>query len=858
MSSRARNQKRRRAAVPVEEPAAALDAAAAIPSAARRRLAQFRELAERHPTLGAALLVGLLVLVYLWPALIDGELLSPVALLYRAPPWTHVAPSDLSSYLNPLLIDVAIGHYPWNAFARAALRDGTLPLWSQHTFAGVPFLANPQTVVFSPFSLPIWLLPFHYGLAVSAAVKLWTAGFGAYLLTRELRLGFLPGLLAAVGYALCSFQIVWLTHETLPAVAALLPWMLWLTERALRRRSSGALIGLAAATAFALSGGHPGTQVHVLAATAVFAVIRCTTVRDLAERERAQRVALVAGALVAGCLLVAVMFLPELLSARGTLGTEARKGPAAAATNPALAMPAQSLLSTLFPDWWGRPSSIDVAATRSPQMLANYNERTFYAGVVVLLLAFVGALSPGAWRRKAPFAALAVLALAVTVRAPGIHQLLEHLPVFSVIQNQRLSFVFELGAAVLAAFGLQALIERPREITWQFAIPAVSLCVALGAIVAIGPTGSAIGRTARHFWSGTSFDNADVVTLTSITWLTLFSLAVAVAFLAWRRWPARRYAIATALVLVAALDMLHFATGYQPIAPAAKSVPPQTPAIDYVAARAADGRVVGVGDALPNGWSLLYGLRDVRGYDPPQPSLRYYHLWRRAVPEQIGWAPFRIDSLTPLTIQVFSTLGARYVVTRPGVAELPRDTREYRWLRRVYSGQDATIFENSAAAPRVELPRKIVVAADDDEAVDAIISDQFDPAHDVVVERDAAGAAALAAAPPARGTVRVVDESNATVTLSANLDRRGLVVLNDNFAQGWTVRVDGREQPAVLVNDVMRGVVVSGGSHEIEWSYSPPGFKLGLAVSAVSLFALAGAAGALLLRRRRDRGASVR
>jgi Bacterial membrane protein YfhO len=861
MSSRARSHKRRRAAVPagrasavsapVEEPSHAPDAVAAMPTAGRRRLAHARDLAEHRPTLGAALLLGLLVLAYLWSALIGGELLSPVALMYRAPPWTHLAPSDLSSYLNPLLVDVPMSHYPWNAFARSALRDGTLPLWSQHAFAGVPFLANPQTVVFSPFSFPIWLLPLNYGLGVSAAVKLWAAGFGTFLLVRELRLGFLPGLLAGIGYALCSFQVVWLTHETLPAVAALLPWMLWLAERSLHHRSPGALIGLAAATGFALTGGHPGTQVHVLAATAVFAAIRCMTVRDLAGRERAQRVGMVAGALVAGCLLAAVVFLPELLSSRGTLGTEARKGPAAAATNPALAMPAKALLTTLFPDWWGRPSGFDVTASRAPQMLVNYNERTFYAGIVVLLLAFVGALSPGAWRRKGPFLALAVLALAITVRAPGIHQLLEHLPVFSVIQNQRLSFVFELGAAVLAAFGLQSLIERPREITWQFAIPVVALVVALGALVAIGPSGAAIGKTGRHFWTGTSFDDADVVTLTSIAWLMLFALAVLAAFFASRRWPGRRYAIAAALVLVAALDMLHFANGYQPIAPASKSVPPRTPAIDYLAARADEGRVIGVGDTLPNGWTLLYGLRDVRGYDPPQPSLRYYDLWRRAVPQQIGWAPFRIDSLTPLTIQVFSTLGARYVIARPQVAELPRDTREFRWLRRVYAGDDATIFQNSAAPPRVLLPSRVVVTGDGEETVDALVSDQFDPAHDVVVERDAVGAQALADAPPARGSVRVSHETNATVTLDADLDRRGLVVLNDNFAKGWTVRVDGGEQPGVLVNGVMRGVIVDAGRHDITWSYSPPGLKLGAAISLITLAGLLAAAGALVARRRR-------
>src|SRR3954454_1221898 len=59
-----------------------------------------------HPSLSAALLFGLLVLVYLWPALVQGELLSPISVLYGSTPWTPFLPDDVSSYLNPLLSDV--------------------------------------------------------------------------------------------------------------------------------------------------------------------------------------------------------------------------------------------------------------------------------------------------------------------------------------------------------------------------------------------------------------------------------------------------------------------------------------------------------------------------------------------------------------------------------------------------------------------------------------------------------------------------------------------------------------------------------------------------------------------------------
>jgi hypothetical protein len=62
--------------------------------------------------------------------------------------------------------------------------------------SGTPFLGNAQTALFSPFSFPLWVLPLSFALGFAAALKLWMAAFGTYLLARELRLGFWPAVLA--------------------------------------------------------------------------------------------------------------------------------------------------------------------------------------------------------------------------------------------------------------------------------------------------------------------------------------------------------------------------------------------------------------------------------------------------------------------------------------------------------------------------------------------------------------------------------------------------------------------------------------------------------------------------------------
>jgi hypothetical protein len=814
-----------------------------------------------HPSLAAALLFGLFVLVYLWPALVQGELLSPTSLLYGRTPWTPFVPGDIHNYLNGLLSDVPTADYPWRFLIRQLLHEGTFPSWNPYVFGGIPLWSNPQTGLFSVFSLPLWILPLNYGIGVGAALKLWAAAFGSYLLVRELRLGFLPALLAGVCFSFSAINIVWLTHETLPAVAALLPWMLWLVERIYGGdRRLGLLLGLAAATAIGLGGGHPGMQVHLVAAAGMYALLRMAFLpRETPIGERLRPFGFAIGGLLLGIVLMSVMLLPEALSSQGTIGTAARGH--GHSTLPGTQMPLTTIRTVLFPDWWGRPSGYDAGGPiteLAPNVFVpvNYNERTFYAGAVGLLLALIG-IAGGRWRRRGPFVVLAVLGLAIPLHLPGLYQLVTHLPVFDQVQNQRLHFVWALALSVLAAFGLQALVERPagdrrRRLGLAVGAPVLGVVALIGA--GAGGGGRAVSDTVTHFLTGRDFQSAAVVALTSAVWYLLFAAGVVAAVLAMRRWPERHTWIAAGVVLLAAADMLHFAVGYQPMAPASKSIPPRSDAIRFLQQHRDEGRIVGVGEAARNDWMLTYGLRDIRGYDPPQPSKRYLRLWREAEPEQLDWIAFSMESFTPAALQVASMLGARYVVADPGSQLAGGEGQEagagsFRGLRVAYDGVDARVFSNARAVPRAMVAPRVRVVAGEDEARAVLVEEQFDPRRTVVVERgaegtDAMGAlgAAAAAGAISSGRVSVTDESNASVAIRASLTRPGLVALNDAWAPGWSVQVDGHGTAPVRVNDVMRGVAVGAGTHEVKWSYRVPGLRAGVALSLLGLVLCAGIA----------------
>jgi uncharacterized membrane protein YfhO len=75
------------------------------------------------------------------------------------------------------------------------------------------------------------------------------------------------------------------------------------------------------------------------------------------------------------------------------------------------------------------------------------------------------------------------------------------------------------------------------------------------------------------------------------------------------------------------------------------------------------------------------------------------------------------------------------------------------------------------------------------------------------------------------------------------------VVIVDAYDPGWRAWVDGRETSVLRANVAFRAVAVGAGRHEVELRYRPRALGAGIAVSALSLLALA--AGGVVASRRR-------
>jgi hypothetical protein len=177
---------------------------------------------------------------------------------------------------------------------------------------------------------------------------------------------------------------------------------------------------------------------------------------------------------------------------------------------------------------------------------------------------------------------------------------------------------------------------------------------------------------------------------------------------------AARGAITGALCVgVAALDLFSWGMGFNPSSPPA-TVYPITPGIGWLQQNAGDALIaplnrtwsLGVrppeGAILPPNALTVYQLHDLSGYD----SLIPRRVKRRI--EVVGGenpSPPENGNLVFIkSARAARALGARFLVTAPGVGELDGEGT----LRRVYDGPDMTIYENEqggrAVAPAGDAP----------------------------------------------------------------------------------------------------------------------------------------------------------
>jgi hypothetical protein len=159
--------------------------------------------------------------------------------------------------------DLLAEYIPVTRFlVRSWQETGELPLWCPFSFGGMPFVHDIEVTAFYPPHLPLYVLPERYvGSAVSWLILVHVIGAGLcmYAYARTQGLGQGGSLVAGIGY---MFAGNWLIHllavgHVWMAPLAWLPLVLLLLEGALLRGSVLRAVWAGAAFALIVLGAHP-------------------------------------------------------------------------------------------------------------------------------------------------------------------------------------------------------------------------------------------------------------------------------------------------------------------------------------------------------------------------------------------------------------------------------------------------------------------------------------------------------------------------------------------------------------------------------------------------------------------------
>ena len=99
--------------------------------------------------------------------------------------------------------------------------------------------------------------------------------------------------------------------------------------------------------------------------------------------------------------------------------------------------------------------------------------------------------------------------------------------------------------------------------------------------------------------------------------------------------------------------------------------------------------------------------------------------------------------------------------------------------------------------------------------------------------------------------VEFVEYTPTHISLQVDMVDNGLLVLSDVYYPGWLARMDGQRAPIYRANYLLRAVPVEVGQHRVEVYYDPPLFKVGLAITVLTLLASGALLGGVALSYRR-------
>ena len=636
--------------------------------------------------------------------------------------------------------------------------------------------------------LPLWN-PYAFGghpfladlqSAVFYPIRLMTIllsipwGFSLYALELEAIFHFFLASLLTYGGYLTSYPALQLT---ILETDVWLPLLLLMVEIGWEREQWSYFVLAGLALGLALLAGHPQLSMYVVYASGAYFFFRSLG----SGTSSFQRVKLFTLILLLGFGLAAIQLMP---------GVE------------------YYLLSTRIMDNYreiahGFPPH-DLLHIVLPGSLATWSP--LYVGILPLILAI---LALCLWRREVIFwGFLALLALLLSLGGatflyPPFYLFV---PGFGIFRSQeRIAYIFSFAVAILAGYGTLSLIKSLSRAA-RSRLRAFNRALLLALVGTI-----ALALLFLYGWlgKGLAYPKPFGHLLNRTILLGIF-VAFSWGIIQLRLRGERRRVVLVSLILFATvfdLFTINWRTNLQEKNP--EFVCTSQPLLGYILSDSGIFRVYN-DRCLPGNYGLVCEVEDARGSSPLR--LKRVEELNDKLPSERLWR----------------LLNVKYVITWREALTVPTEL-----LYQEGQGEETVYLHRLLdPGPRVRMIHQARVVGDG-EALKLLVDRDFDPwriallPEEVELElpqREVVGSSA-----------RLLERQPTRLILEVDAVANGLLVLSEVYCPGWRAYVDGQEVKVKRVNYILRAIALERGHHRVELIYAPLTFKVGAAISMMTL-----------------------
>lgn len=722
--------------------------------------------------------------------------------------------------------------YPYKVQTKEALEKGKLVYWNPHILGGYPEYAESMANNFDIFNvLLLWLGPVDV-IHLETVIELFIAGLGMLLLLRFFGVSPVVNLIFASAYMLNSLFIASAMHRWLIASFCWIPFVIFMVLRYYYYHRKEDILFASVFLTLSFLGGNFQTSFFGAFVVATIILFYPSGVPVYTFLRRS--VILIVLGLVAFALS-AFMWLPTLELLFQTLfrGGSLNSSGVYAGYRFSERLLSLPLLANFFlPGLVGDPQIFSIKKFAGAEMM-DFN------GAISFLPALFGVWGCFSFRNNKnmrPFIALSVLSILLPIVTP-LYSILYH----------RFFVVASFSLCVIGAVSFQAFIEDQSArnlfsgfFKWTKIIFGilVGMLLALSAYIALNYQSLLASFTSyvspkidtSTFGAGNRSWMLQRIEktlhyysfLSPALWLPIIgTVGILIALSFYSKGKVARRSVLQILLFATYLQLLLFARSWFPTVDLRQfPIFPQNPISTFLQQDSSGSRFIVWRDAskdpyiLSRNSSNIYKTNDIHGYESmTNRSMIVFYLRHRGV--------------DTLDLRLLGLANVKYIIA--GKLELSSSN-----LRRLYSADSVTIYENLLCKPRAYFAYQSKSVESDSAAATELLRRDFDGSEALFFKEDAPPH--LTGYSNGENTFYIDRSENEEVVISAQTDSKSIFILTDTYYPGWKCYVNAVETPIYRVNNCMRGIMLNGGTSKIVFRFEPDIFKAGASISAIAAF----------------------